>query len=89
MLNPQPAAPNKRTKKPATTSPQDRPTRLIRLPEVLDRVALSRSTVYSRIAEGSFPAPVRLGEKSVAWSEAAIDSWIEERLANCSAKVAA
>lgn len=89
MQNAQPVAPNKRTKKPATTPPQDRPTRLIRLPEVLSRVGLSRSTIYARIAEGSFPAPVRLGEKSVAWAEASISNWIEERLANCSAKVAA
>jgi prophage regulatory protein len=89
MQNAQPAAPAKRTKKPTTTSPQDRPTRLIRLPEVKGRVGLSRSSIYLRIAAGTFPRPVRLGEKSVAWSEAAIDSWIAARLENHSTQAVA
>ncbi len=59
--------------------PPGRP-RLIRLPEVLARVGLSRSSIYNRIKEGTFPSPCRLGEKSVAWSEASIDTWIADRL---------
>ena len=89
MQDTQSAAPNKRTKKPATTPPQDRPTRLIRLPEVKGRVGLSRSSIYSRIAEGTFPAPVRLGEKSVAWQEADIDTWIAAVVSRFSATVEA
>ncbi len=68
------------TKKPTHTPQQDRPTRLIRLPEVKARVGLSRSSIYLRIAESTFPAPVRLGAKSVAWEEASIDAWIQDRL---------
>jgi prophage regulatory protein len=60
--------------------PQDRPPRLLRLPAVLARVGLSRSTIYNRISEGTFPAPVRLGERSVAWLEQSIDQWIEDRV---------
>lgn len=59
--------------------PPNRP-RLIRLPEVKARIGLSRSTIYNRIAAKTFPAPVRLGEKSVAWEEAKIDAWIQARL---------
>lgn len=82
MKGTQPAAPAKHTTHHATPPQQDRPTRLIRLPEVKGRVGLSRSSIYLRISEGTFPAPVRLGEKakSVAWDERAIDAWIEERL---------
>jgi hypothetical protein len=29
--------------------------------------ALSRSTIYCRIAEGTFPAPVALGRRTSAW----------------------
>lgn len=67
---------------PAKSS-TDRP-RLIRLPEVLNRVGLSRSTVYNRVSTGSFPAPIKLGEKSVAWLEADVDAWIHDRVVKSS-----
>jgi prophage regulatory protein len=59
--------------------PQAR-TRLIRLPEVKARVGLSRSSIYSRISDGAFPSPIKLGPRSVAWLESSVDQWIEERL---------
>lgn len=80
MQNQHPAPPPKSTKKTTTPPQQDRPTRLIRLPEVKTRVGLSRSSIYMRISDGTFPAPVRLGEKSVAWLETDIDAWIQDRL---------
>ena len=53
---------------------------LLRLPQVLARVGLSRSTVYQRMSEGSFPAPVSLGDRAVAWVENEIDAWISDRI---------
>lgn len=80
-MNPtQSAGTNKPPSKSATTTQQDRPTRLVRFPEVKDRVGLSRSSIYARIAEGTFPRPIRLGAKSVAWAESTIDSWIAKIL---------
>lgn len=55
-------------------------TRLIRLPEVMSRVGLGRSTIYRWMAEQKFPRPVRLGSHSVAWAENEIEKWIFERL---------
>lgn len=54
---------------------------LIRLQKVLQRTGLSRSTVYWRISEGTFPKPINLGVKIVAWVEAEIDEWIEKQIA--------
>jgi len=71
-----PASHTTPTKKQIVTS-QDRPSRFIRLPEVKVRVGLSRSTIYNRIAAKTFPPPIRLGEKSVAWLESSIDAWIQ------------
>ena len=48
------------------------PIRFLRLPEVLERTGLSRSTIYVRLAEGRFPRPVRLGGRAVGWIEAAL-----------------
>jgi len=50
--------------------------RIIRLPAVLDRTGLSRSTVYRMIAEGTFPVQVKLGRHSAGWHESAIDRWV-------------
>ena len=53
---------------------------ILRLPEVKARTGLSRSTIYLRIAEGKFPPPINLGERSVGWVESEIDAWIATRI---------
>lgn len=55
--------------------------RLLRLPAVLAKTARSRAATYAAIKKGSFPAPVQIGSNSVAWLEAEVDQWIEDRLA--------
>jgi prophage regulatory protein len=55
-------------------------TRLIRLPELLQRVPLSRSTIYLMAAKGEFPAPVKIGPRAVAWPESLIDKWTEAKI---------
>lgn len=55
-------------------------TRLLRLPAVCEITGLGRSRVYRLIQEKSFPAPVQLGVRSVAWPEAEVLAWVEERL---------
>lgn len=55
--------------------------RLMRRPEVQRTTGLSRSSLYRLIAEGRFPASIRLSEKSVAWLASEVDAWIAERVA--------
>lgn len=57
------------------------PTRFLRLPDVLERTGLSRSTIYVRLAEGRFPRPVALGGRAVGWIEAEVDEWVRDRIA--------
>ena len=52
---------------------------LARLPAVLKLTGLGRSTIYRWIAEGSFPAPVRLGRRAVAWRWSDLDRWTQSR----------
>lgn len=54
---------------------------VIRLPDVMRRVCLSKSTIYKTIHAGTFPAPVHLGKRAVAWRQADIDNWIATRSA--------
>ena len=56
------------------------PMNFLRLPQLKKRVPLSRSGIYAQIAQGTFPAPVRLGPRSVAWIESEIDEWIAKKI---------
>ncbi len=56
-------------------------TTILRLPQVKARTGLSRSTIYARIAQGSFPKPVPLGgARAVGWVESQIERWIERQI---------
>ena len=61
---------------------------ILRLPAVKTRTGLSRSTIYLRVSQGTFPKPVSLGVRAVGWVEEEIQSWLAERIA-ASRKVAA
>ena len=63
---------------PRTTAPAG--ARLERLPSVIARTVLSRSTILRR-AGVDFPSPIRLGENTIAWVSAEVDQWIAERIA--------
>ena len=52
--------------------------RVLRLPEVMDRTGLKRSTIYKRIKFDKFPRQVCLGGDNVGWIEDEIDGWIDE-----------
>jgi len=54
--------------------------RLIRLPEVIDRVGLSRSTICMFMQQGKFPKSIKLGSRAVAWSSKEIDAWIQDKV---------
>jgi prophage regulatory protein len=53
---------------------------ILRLPQVKIKVGLSRSSIYSAIAEKRFPQPVRLGARAVGWLESEVDDWVSERI---------
>ena len=55
--------------------------KILRLPEVQKRTGLSRSTLYTKIKQGSFPKPISLGVRAVGFVEAEISDWIDRRIA--------
>lgn len=56
----------------------NRTTRIIRYPDVMDRLGLSRNEIGNRVrAEEEFPKPVPLGKRAVGFIEAEIDQYIE------------
>ncbi len=52
---------------------------ILRLPEVMARVGISRSAIYLAVSRFTFPQPIKLGARSVGWLQSEIDSWIAEK----------
>ena len=52
--------------------------RIIRLKTVLSRTGLSRSTIYRKITEGTFPAQIRISVNGAGWRESDINRWIAD-----------
>lgn len=54
--------------------------RMLRRKEVEAITGRSRSSIYDGIATGTFPKPVKIGARAVAWPESVIRAWIAERV---------
>ncbi len=52
--------------------------RLLRLPAVLKLTGLKKSTIYAGAKVGTFPRPVRVGSRAVAWRADELKRWIDE-----------
>ena len=53
---------------------------IIRLPVVLERTGLSRSTIYLMISKSEFPAPISLGARAVGWIEEEVLLWLKDKI---------
>ena len=54
------------------------PDRIIRLRTVLSRTGLSRSTIYRKIAEGTFPTQIKISTNGTGWHESDLNCWIAD-----------
>lgn len=70
------AQPNATPAAGALPSPQNPDIALWRLPTVLAHVPVSRSHWWAGVAEGRYPAPVKLSKRCVAWRSADIRALI-------------
>lgn len=54
---------------------------ILRRKEVLRKTGLSNTTLYARIASGSFPKGIPLGSPNiVGWLDTDVDQWIADRV---------
>lgn len=53
---------------------------ILRLPQVKGRTGLGRSSIYAAAKAGTFPAPIKLGERAVGWTASSIDTWMQARV---------
>ena len=54
---------------------------ILRLPEVIIKTALCRSTIYALIKKGKFPKQIKLTQSLSVWIESEINQWLDDRIA--------
>jgi prophage regulatory protein len=64
------------------------PERILRMRTVIERTGLSRSTLYRKMRDGTFPNQVRISEHCCGWRESAINRWIADPVAHTENKTA-
>lgn len=55
--------------------------RIMKRSEVEYKTGLSRSSIYAKMADGTFPRAIKLGARSVGWLESDINQWVNECIA--------
>jgi len=53
--------------------------KLLRLPDVVGKTGLGRSTIYELCSRGEFPERVRLTTRTVGWRSTDVDEWMNQR----------
>lgn len=53
------------------------PDRILRLKAVLERTGLSRSTLYRKVQDGTFPRQIAISSRCAGWRESAINDWMK------------
>jgi prophage regulatory protein len=61
--------------------------KILRRPQVEQMTGLPRSSIYERMAVGTFPRPVPLGGRAVGWIELEIIEWQKARIAERDRKI--
>lgn len=54
--------------------------KLLRLPQVIEMCGLARSTIWARVKNREFPAPIKLSSRSTAWIERDVQAWIQSKI---------
>ena len=73
--------PATRKRTPQMTTQPTRILKILRLPQVIQRVGISRSSIYAAIQSCAFPAPIPLGRRTVGWLAHEIDAFLEAQIA--------
>lgn len=54
--------------------------KILRLPELLAKTGLSRSTVYAMAKNRTFPQPVSLGLRCSGWLQSEVNDWLTQKI---------
>jgi prophage regulatory protein len=57
----------------------EKPERILRASEVCRRAGFGKSTLYTMLNAGEFPAGIRVTKRNVGWRESEVEAWIKSR----------
>ncbi|WP_081905643.1 helix-turn-helix transcriptional regulator [Janthinobacterium agaricidamnosum] len=55
--------------------------KFLRLPVVIEVTGRSRSTILRGAKDGSFPSPVHIGPRAIAWDSTEVAAWQQKCIA--------
>jgi len=58
------------------------PKKIIRLPKVIEKTGLSRSTIYLLLSRAEFPQQIKLSPRTMGFLESEVDAWLAEKATN-------
>jgi prophage regulatory protein len=58
--------------------PTDSASRILRLKSVLERTGLSRSTLYRKVQDRTFPRALRISARCTGWRESDVEAWLRD-----------
>jgi prophage regulatory protein len=53
--------------------------KVLRIADVIERIGLSRISIWRKVRAGEFPAPIELSRNSIGWPESEIAQWQASR----------
>ena len=62
---------------------------VLRLPDVIHMVGMSRPSVYRMVKAGTFPQQVTLSPGTVGWIRSEVEAWLEKRMSSRVSRLAA
>lgn len=61
---------------------------LLNLEELAEQFRVTRNTILQWVAKGDFPAPIRIGRRTLRWREADIEAFVERLVSQSAQKTA-
>ncbi len=58
--------------------------KILKLPAVIEKTGLSRSTIYAKLSSDEFPQPIKLSIRSIGWVEDHVDAWLLKKIESIS-----
>lgn len=52
---------------------------LLRIKDVSTKTTLAKSTIWLKLAQGTFPKPAKISSSINVWKSSDIDAWIEQK----------
>ena len=54
--------------------------KILKVKQVAEEINVSVPQIYRLVSIGSFPKPIKLGERGSAWLVSEVDAWLQSRV---------